>query len=268
VVARAIVRRARIRLRTHWVLVADYRAGQFDHLRRGDPRRDLAEALELCARTGDIPRSPATGRASKLNDRAVTAAAGRSLLTLLHLTPADIWAFTVLLASLTGLNASVLAELPAPHLHATAPGQPGIALVDANKPRRGARSAMTLPLTALPAELHPAADDARPASVLNTSLTTAFGAFSLLIELTGPLRRQMGSTSALIYYNGVPEHAGGPRFREGMPGISREHRARWLRPWLTSDEHHNTLLLDISLDRLRKTYLEQHRNPVAHTLPR
>jgi len=265
VVARGIVRRARTRLRTHWALVAGYRTAAFDHLRRGDPRRDLAEALEHCARTGDIPRSAAIGRASKLNDRAVTAAGGRSLLTLLHLTPADIWAFTVLLASLTGLNASVLAELPAPHLHATAPGEPGIALVDANKPRRGARSAMTLPLTALPAELHLPAGDARPASVLNTSLTTAFGVFRLLVELADPLRRQLGSACALVYYNGTAEQAGGSTFREGMPGVGRERRAWWLRPWLTGDEHHDALLLDISLDRLRKTYLEQHRKPVAHT---
>jgi len=40
---------------------------------------------------------------------------------------------------------------------------------------------------------------------------------------------------------------------------------QWLRGWLTGDAQHNELLVGISLDRLRKTYLEQHRRPVAHT---
>ena len=38
VVARGIARRARTRLRTHWELVAGYRAGQFDHLRLRETR--------------------------------------------------------------------------------------------------------------------------------------------------------------------------------------------------------------------------------------
>lgn len=265
VMARGIVRRARSRLRTHWALVADYQSGAFDEYPRGDPRRDLGEALEHCARTGDIPRSPTTGRASKLNDRAVSAAGGRSLLTLLHLTAADTWAFTVLLAALTGLNASVIAELPAPHLQASAPGEPGIALLNVNKPRRGSRSAMTLPLAALPTELRTPTNDSRSPSVLNTSLTTAFGAYSLLIELTEPARRQLGSTRALVYYNAQPTHAGGSLFREGLPGNAAEQRQRWLRSWLTGDKQHDELLLNVSLDRLRKTYLHQHRRPVAHT---
>ena len=42
VVARGMVRRARARLRTHWAMVADYRAGRFDHLPRADPSRSLS----------------------------------------------------------------------------------------------------------------------------------------------------------------------------------------------------------------------------------
>jgi hypothetical protein len=136
VVARGIVRRARERLRTHWALVADYQQGRLDRLDSRAPHRCLAEALDHCARTGDIPRSPTTGRETRAARRAVSAAGGRSLLPMLHIRPAEAWAFAVLLVSLTGLNASVLAELPAPHLRSSAPGQPGIALVDANKPRR------------------------------------------------------------------------------------------------------------------------------------
>ncbi|CRK56932.1 hypothetical protein [Alloactinosynnema sp. L-07] len=265
VAARGLVRRARQRLRTHWAMVEDYQTGVFDDLSPRHPRRELAQALDHCARTGDIPRSPATGRASKLNGRAVTAADGQNLLGLLHLTGRDIWAFGVLLTALTGMNMSVLDEMPAAHLRASAPGEPGIALVSVNKPRRGSRSAMTMSLTGLPTELRPASGGSRSPEVLNTSLTTAFGVFRLLTELTEPLRRQIGSTRALVYYTKSPERAGESRFREGLPGQNDEQRTRWLRPVVSGDYARDQVLVTLSLDRLRKTYLEQNRKPVAHT---
>ncbi|WP_239591617.1 hypothetical protein [Mycolicibacterium tusciae] len=36
-------------------------------------------------------------------------------------------------------------------------------------------------------------------------------------------------------------------------------------PWLTGDPERDELLLGISMDRLRKTYLEQVRKPISHT---
>jgi hypothetical protein len=42
-------------------------------------------------------------------------------------------------------------------------------------------------------------------------------------------------------------------------------RLRWMAPWLTGDAEHDELLLGISMDRLRKTYLEQVRKPTSHT---
>lgn len=263
--ARGIVRRARTRLRTHWQLVADFRAGRFDQHAPLDPQRCLAEALDHCARTGDIPRSSTTGLPTRLNQRAVTAAGGHSVMTLLHLTSREAWAFAVLLASLTGLNASVLAELPAPHQLASTPDEPGIALVDANKPRRGTRSAMTLPLSALRSQLRPPGGDTRPPKVLNTSLTTAFGVFTLLVELTEPGRRLVGSQQAFVFYNGIPAQPGGRLLKEGLPNITTDQRRVWLREVLTGDEQRDQVLAQTSLDRLRKTYLQQHRRPVAHT---
>jgi hypothetical protein len=264
VVARGIVRRARDRVRTHRALVADYQQGHLDRHEARDPRRCLAEALDHCARTGDMPRSPATGRPTRVARRAMTAA-GQSLLPLLHLRPAEAWAFAVLLVSLTGLNASTLAELPAPHLRSSAPGEPGIALVDANKPRRGSRSAMTVPMTAVRPELHPPPGDGRPQRVLNTSLTTAYGTFGLLVELTEPARRRIGSDRAFVFCHPKPTHAGGPIFFEGLPNGAREERQRWVQQWLTGDTVADELLVGISMDRLRKTYLERNRRPVAHT---
>jgi hypothetical protein len=264
VVARGIVRQARERIRGSWGMVADFRAGHFDHLPERDGRRCLAESLDHCARTGDYPRS-AAGAQTMSARRAAEAAGGQPLMSLLHLRPREAWAFAVLLASQTSLNMSVLATLPAPHLLASAPDEPGIALVNANKPRRASRSAMTLPFTALPEEIRPADLDNPRHKVLNTSLTTPFGVFALLVELTEPGRRLIGGDRAFIYY-GTHRTPDGHILWAGLPKNGRiDHASEWVREWLTGDDDHDELLLNISLDRLRKTYLERHRKPVAHT---
>lgn len=266
VVARGMVRRARARLRAHWGMVADYRAGQFDHLPRADPSRSLAEVLDHCAREGDFPRT-ASGARAFVTRRAVTAAGGCRLMSLLHLSPGEVWAFAVLLSGLTGLNLSTLESLPALHRHASSPDEPGILFVNAEKPRRGRRSAMTVPVTALRPELRPFGGDNRRAAVANTSLTTAYGVFMLLLELTEPARALTGCQRAFIYYSAQPDNAEQKLFGYGISrtasGVSA--RRRWMAPWLTGDSEHDGLLLGISMDRLRKTYLEQVRTPTAHT---
>lgn len=266
VVARAVVRRARTRLRAHWEMVADYRSGRFDHLARTDPGRSLAEVLDHCAREGDFPRS-ASGARAAVTRRAVTAAGGGRLLPLLHLAPSEAWAFAVLLAGLTGLNRSTLESLPAPYRSASGPEEPGILFVHANKPRRGRRSVMTVPVTALRPALRPLGGDNRRAAVLNSSLTTAYGVFMLLLELTEPARTLTGCPNAFVYYSAQPDAAEQRLFGYGISitagGV--DARRRWLSAWLTGDAEHDELLLGISVDRLRKTYLEQVRAPVAHT---
>uniref|UniRef100_UPI003F5873DE hypothetical protein n=1 Tax=Mycolicibacterium obuense TaxID=1807 RepID=UPI003F5873DE len=204
VAARGMVRRARTRLRTHWQMVDDYRAGRFDHLPRADLRRSLAEVLDHCAREGDFPRT-ASGARAYVTRRAVTAAGGCRLLPLLHLAPGEAWAFGVLLAGLTGLNLSTLDSLQAPHRSASSPTEPGIVFVHADKPRRGRRSVMTVPLTALRPELKPLDGETRRPAVLNTSLTTAYGVFMLLLELTEPARVLTGCRQAFVYYSAQPD---------------------------------------------------------------
>lgn len=266
VVARGMVRRARARLRTHWAMVDDYRAGRFDHLPSADPDRSLAEVLDHCAREGDFPRTASGARAS-VTRRAVTAAGGCRLQSLLHVSPGEAWAFGVLLAGLTGLNLSTLDALPAPHRHASSPDEPGIVFVRADKPRRGRRSVMTVPLSALRPELRPPDGQNRRAAVLNTSLTTAYGVFMLLLELTEPARTLTGSQNAFIYYSAQPDHLERKLFGYGISSTAGgvNARRRWLAPWLTGDACHDGLLLGISMDRLRKTYLEQVRQPTSHT---
>ncbi|MDF1902029.1 hypothetical protein [Mycolicibacterium smegmatis] len=266
VVARAIVRRARSRLRMHWEMVADFRGGRFDHLPTADPRRSLAEVLDHCAREGDFPRT-ASGARAYVTRRAVRSAGGCRLLPLLHVTPGEAWAFGVLLAGLTGLNLSTLDALPAPHRSASSPDEPGIVFVHADKARRGRRSVMTVPVTALRPELRPLGGDHQRAAVLNTSLTTAYGVFMLLLELTEPARALTGSRQAFVYYSAQPDAVEGKRFGYGISSTASgvDARRRWMAPWLTGDTEGDQLLMGISMDRLRKTYLERVRMPTAHT---
>lgn len=264
-VARAIVRRARTRIRDSWALVADYRDGRFDGAPVDDPDRVAAEVLDHCARFGDYPRVSAGGAATPPATRATSLIDGPGLNAMLHLTPREAWAFAVLLAGLTGYNACMLEELPAPHQRATAPGEPGIVLLELSKPRRGPRSAMTLPLVTVPRAFHPASDDMRPSRVRESSLTSAFGVYTLLVELTEPARAWLGTDRAFAYYATVRDADNGLRFRDGLPQSWRSQRRGWLRPWLTGDAEQDEVLLGISLDRLRKTHLERHRRPVAHT---
>ncbi|MEH0446667.1 hypothetical protein QA811_24045 [Streptomyces sp. B21-102] len=260
-VARGMARRARTRLRTNWALLADYRAGR---LGSGDPRGELAEVLDHCARTGGFPVLD-SGSQTMATRRAARAANGRPVNTHLYLSASEAWAFGVLLAGRTSLNLSVLAELPATHLRATAPSEPGIALVRASKPRRHSRSEMTLPMDSLHPDLRPSKDDQRSPHVLSTSLTTAFGVFMLLVELTDPGRRLLGTDRAFIYYSAQANDPG--LLRTGLPNAvgSRKARQGWLGEWLTGDSKRDEVLLGISFDRLRKTHLERNRKPVAHT---
>lgn len=182
-----------------------------------------------------------------------------------YLSTGEAWAFGVLLAALTGLNSSVIYGLPARHTLAGSAEEAGIALVNAVKYRRGPRSAMTLPLTAAPVQLRPPASDTRPAAVRNTSLTTAFGVFTLLVQLTEPARAQLDTDRAFVYATSRVDPPGRCRLSDAAPKTDRGLRRRWLAEVLTGDAARDEVLLGISLDRLRKTYLDQHRRPVAHT---
>ena len=263
VVARALVRQARSRLEVGWETVAACRRGEFDTLDRQDPRRCLAEVLDHCAREGDFPRAT-NGRPTSITKIATGMVGRYGVQPMLHLTHRDVWAFSVLLAGLTGYNACMLADLPAPSFKATAPTEPGIKLLRLSKPRRGKRSEMTLPIDAVPHEFRPDPDDPRPEPVLRTSLTSALGAYTLLIDLTTPAREFLDTDRAFVFYNGQANKTGG-WLHTGLNQVLPPMRARWVSPWLTKDADRDEVLLGISLDRLRKTYLERTRRPVAHT---
>jgi hypothetical protein len=258
VVARAIVRRARDRIWAHRDLVAEYRAGGLAHLDADNGRRCLAEALDHCARTSDFPRAD-TGGPSPVARRAVREAGGSSLMRLLHLTPKEVWAFAVLLAAQTGLNRSVLETLPAPHLRASSWDEVGIALVDTYKPRRGSRARTTLPLSAYPPELHPAGANS---PLPDSSLNAPYSVYSLLVDLTEPGRRVLGTDLAFVYTLSGTTPA--ERFATGFP-YSDQRQREWVAPWLDADDPTDNVLLNISFQRLRKTRIQQERRPIAQS---
>jgi len=170
-------------------LVADLSPGRLDELQLRDPRRWLAEVLDHYDRISDVPRRPDGVNLSTPAEIARQAARGTPLKPLLHLTTGEAWAFGVLLTALTGLNPSFVFGLPVAHARAYAPDEPGIALVNAVKHRRGPRSARTVPYGS--AATAAFCDSDQRAHVLNTSLTTAFGVYTHLLELTAPTHAQL-----------------------------------------------------------------------------
>lgn len=262
VMARGLTRRARTRIWDSRALVAQFRDGSLESDEPDRGRHVLAEALDHCARHHDMPRT-ADGRPSMLSRRAVAVTGGTSLMSMLHPTAKEIWAFGVLLTAQTGRNRSVIDWLSTPHLPASGPGEPPVSLVETYKPRRGRRAHSTLPLSAYPPELSGGAEavvSARQATSLNAPL----GVYTLLVDLTQPGREVLGTDRAFVYYT---REGGSPmdRFRVGLPN-SDGRRSQWVQPWLVGDGNRlDHAVLEASFDRLRKTRLLLSRRPIDHT---
>lgn len=256
---RTVIRRARERIVAHRQLVADFRAGKLDDRDTRDPERCLGEVLDHYLRTGDFPHATSNGFPTQ-SVRIASLVTGRPLRSLLHLSTGEAWAFGALLVGLTGLNPSTVFELPVPRILATAPHEPGVVFVDAIKHRRGPRAAMTIALTDLRTELHPPDHDRRPQHVRETSLTTPYGVFMSLLDLTESARHMVGSEKAFTFYVRATQ-----TLTATTPKVRGEHRKSWFAEALTGDPERDDVLLGFSLNRLRKTHLERHRRPVAHT---
>lgn len=251
-VMRAIVRNAQRRIRTHLALISDLRAGRLDALTDDHPKRKLALALDHCERMGDLPRSKVTG-APVTAARQLAQGSGRgrpALMALIHLSTMEAWALAVLLAALTGFNASVLNTLPAHHLRATGQDETAVALVETNKPRRKNNAKITLPLTSS------SLDRQTP------SLTTPVGVYLTLLELTELARNQLNTDAAFAFYTG--KRGGAQPFHAGLPN-SMGRIPSWVAPWLTGNAAVDEMLSTISLDRLRKTRIEMSRMPIGQS---
>jgi hypothetical protein len=258
--ARRDLRAAASRIRRNRELLARYRAGT-----SLDPDRRM-ELLDYVERYGDVPRKGENARrpgdvASWVQQGGFGAVA--KIVCMAHLSTAEISAGAVLLAILTGQNASVIISCPAAHHRADGyAGGVETAILDTNKPRRRQRAFMNLALSAVPDWISVPGDLAEVSA--RDELHTAFGVYSLLFELTTSSRRIAGSDLLLIAYCSTGASSRGFRPHGGKGG--------WTTPWaqrhsLLADPVNDkiALPLEVGLARIRLTFLELHQKPVAHS---
>lgn len=248
-VARAEVREAVQRVRRGRALLVAWRAGDID--RTDDPHRwEHGALLDHIDRHDQIPRYP-----SGSNSKRVAQHGGSAVLFgQLYPTVWEMSAATVLLICLTGHNLSAVLSLPAeahrPHGDG---GGPKTALVDMLKPRRGRnRAHMNVALTDIGAP-----GDGR------TDVTSAFGVYELVRELTGPVRAR--SRSDLLFgYLGIKQGlAFRPELRE--TAVNRWARSQQVAADAPATGGGSAAVLPIDTRRLRMTWLQIHERPVAHT---
>ena len=136
--------------------------------------------------------------------------------TALHLSGVEAAAFAVLLVGLTGQNRDAIIAAPATHHRPDSyTGAAGAVIVALDKPRRGGRRHMDVPLTSLP-RWATAADRDRPVAEsivadARLDLRSPFGVYTLLHELAGPARQILGSDRLFAWYcptGGGPGRAG------------------------------------------------------------
>jgi hypothetical protein len=247
------VRLARDRIRAGRELLRHFRAGGLVD----EKDADVAELLDVFDRTGEFPRRAEGGVTGRVNS--VRAIASRLCLTLHEMT-----AFALLLTAMTGENFGTVANWPAISYRpdgARGDG-PGIALLEAVKPRRGPeREHMVTPLEDLPPSL---------AEILSTSteddrlFRSPLRAYHLLLELTEVTRRHGGHPNAFSAYALTPGPLGTSHWI-GM--ISPHHVVRWARShgFPNAESSSTAGKPAVNVRRIRQSVIERRRRPIAHT---
>lgn len=265
--ARDDLRAAAERIRRNIELLERWREGSVD--RAKDPKLyEYGWLLDYVARTGDVPRYESGARLP----RGVVYKYGSLASLTMALSPTwrEAAAACVLLISSTGQNGGTLVAAPAAH-HRPDGGAGGaaIALVNLVKPRRGRRTRyMSVPLTDLP----PWTGVNKPGDVIvneRDELSTPFGIYTVLLELTDVVRSIVGSQRLFVYWVGHSSGRGcSPRahIREGLncQAITKWGHDRDLRVDQIGDNG-DLLPLDVTMRRLRLTFLQRYERPVAHT---
>lgn len=256
--ARADVRRAAARIRAGRALLHRWRTGGLK--REPEMVKRRGRLLDVMDREADVPRGGAHGFAVHW---VRSLGSMEEHFAMLHLNVDDIAAFVVLLTGLTGQNRSTILNAPAAHHRADGyAGGPAVAVVELDKPRRGRRRHMDLPLVDLPSWA-PAPSSPKPDG--QPDLHTPYGVYMLLHELAGPARRQMGSDKLIAWFS-TRSGGGIDGFRSGL---SSHQVADWARPHeLLADPTEGSgpaASLNVTLRRLRLTFNEFQQRPVAHT---
>ncbi len=254
--AREDLRVAARRIRRTRAFLQTWRDGAIDPHRHPVAWR-RGHVLDHVDRHADVPRN-SRGR-STVRDVGDVA----PLVTSLHLTQREVAAFVVVFACLTGQNPATLQTLPVAHHRADGgvDTATGTALVDVVKPRRGRyRAHMTIPLTDLPAWLDAPAQPPGGRRARD-ELRTPFGVYLLAVELAASSRAALGSDRLLVYWSVTSGKGRGGGLRvagdELIPLWGRAH------PVARDGADGGPLVLDGR--RLRRTFVEIHQKPVAHT---
>ena len=253
---RGDVRAARDRIRAGRDLLRRHRAGAVDP---ASADGGIGALLDVFDRTGDFPRYRGGGLTHEVSAAGgAFALAGRLCLTLHEMT-----AFALLLVALTGENFGTVAAWPATHYRPDGglPDEPGVALVEAAKPRRGPeREHMVTPVEDVPAGLAGllAAPDEE-----SRLLRSPLKVYQLLLELSEVSRRHGRHAGAFSGYTPRPGRFG-PRWTSG---VEAHHVCRWARHHGFPDAGSAGTAGRPGVDvrRMRQTVLEHRRRPVAHT---
>jgi len=249
------VRSARDRVRSGRDLLARYRAGA---LPAGSEQGQLAALLDVFDRTGDVPRMTCGEPV-----RAVYRAGGlRAVARMLCLDRFEVTAFCLLLTVLTGENFGTVAAWPAAVFRpgGTGTDEPGVALVEAVKPRRGAeREHMVTAVEDVPPTLAAVLDE--PGEEPGW-LGSPLGVYRLLVELTEPARRHGGHTAAACSFTPAVSSLS----RRWSAGLGTSDVIFWARRrgFPGAREAGAGTGPAIHVGRIRQTAIEHRRHPVAH----
>ena len=205
--------------------------------------------LDFIAERGDVPRRAASRSTGSpiLRDSA-------SVFYSLFPTLSEVAALAVLFQCLTGQNMSTIARLTASYSRASGstPGDTGVLITRARKPRRGPYAAeMDLPLTAVP-------EWATGTAPENDDFASAFGLYMIAQSLCRRARLFAVSDALLVFHSFT-----GRETTNDELGF-RPLRNDALLHWKGFTDEHGTRATANS-KRLRRTYLELHQRPVAHT---
>jgi hypothetical protein len=227
-----------------------WRAGEIE--RTDDSRRwEQGALLDHLDRHDQPPRYPG----GSCNKRVTQHGGSAVLFGQLYPTVWDMSAAAVLLICLTGHNLSTVLSLPAePHRPDGDSGSgPKTALVGMLKPRRGrGRAHMNIALTDIGAE-----GDGR------IDVSSAFGVYEAIRELSAPVRARSGS-DLLLGYLGIKQ---GLAFRPELhhTAVSRWSRSKQIVRDAPGTGGGEAEVLSIDTRRLRMTWLQINERPVAHT---
>jgi hypothetical protein len=262
------IRAAAERIRNNRELLRRWRAGELAD-EPGQASR-VGELLDYVDRYTDVPRYGPGEQPLRWVAQLGTV---EQHITALHLSGVEAAAFAVLLVGLTGQNRDAIIAAPATHHRPDGyTGVGGAAIVALDKPRRGARRHMDVPLTSLPGSATVAPGAGQVGSVdasARLDLHSPFSVYALLHELAAPARQFLGSDQLFAWYcssGGGPGRPGrGLRTRIDSCLVRAGARGHELPADAAVGTPGDAGQVSVTLRRLRLTYLELAQRPVAHT---